>query len=426
MTIGKQKRVLIVFFETPPSNGASVQRYLSMYNSFVDAGYLVDVLSVHPSAYPTGNCDGGCAQQILQPGCFYMRPKALDVQRDLAFKGKYIGAMMTPDRWGLTWTFTAIHEANKYLQNGVTPDIVWSSAPIPSVHLVANYIAKKTNAWWVADYRDPMPYLHKSVPWYQRVSQEKIDRLVVKNADQITFATQESLDLYVSKLSSKNSSKDFIIEKCSVVPNGFVSENFHNAEEMVERDHLSPFLKTRFNVYYAGALYPGGRDPAPFLKAVARWNNESSGVKVQVLFQGSSDDCLSHIDLNIDGLLGEVHILPKVSFDLSLVRMLSADALLLIQGSVFNRQIPGKLYEYFYSDTPILLATPKDSATARASIELTEYGVLQGETTEELYECLKTAILTEFPSRRQLVKKYDRKEIGKTAVENISLSRYKP
>ena len=50
--------------------------------------------------------------------------------------------------------------------------------------------------------------------------------------------------------------------------------------------------------------------------------------------------------------------------------MQSVDALLVLQGEIFNNQIPGKVYEYVRSKRPIIALTHKDGATAKLCHEV--------------------------------------------------------
>ena len=94
----KQRRVLMVVFEFPPSNGASVQRILSVYKGYLNAGYIVDVLTVHPFAYE--NVQPMSSDLLPEnPHGQIMRVPALDALLQISVKGKHIGSLAYPDRW---------------------------------------------------------------------------------------------------------------------------------------------------------------------------------------------------------------------------------------------------------------------------------------------------------------------------------------
>lgn len=66
-------------------------------------------------------------------------------------------------------------------------------------------------------------------------------------------------------------------------------------------------------------------------------------------------------ELNISEL---VDVLPVISYRDSLSEMLNANALLLLQGELFNNQVPSKLYDYIRARKPVVANTPSNSATA--------------------------------------------------------------
>lgn len=372
-----QKRVLMIAFEFPPSNGASVQRTLSIYNAFAESGWQVDVLSVNTKAYADGNTDGGVEFQPEDLHGALLRPMAYDVQRDFAWRGKYIGCLMSPDRWGLTWVPTAVRALKKHIKTHGVPDIVWSTSPIASVHAVGYFAQKLTGSPWIADYRDPMPYLHRKLPIYQEKPQRWIDHKVLQHASALTFATEDMMGMYDAHypLSQK---------RCMVIRNGFLQSNFDKADGLAPP--VDMFRNDRFSLYYSGVLYPTGRCPKDVFLAVKRWNSEHPEQKVELVFQGVSEPEMYIQQARDIGVDDDVRFLPKTTYLQSLKNMQSADALLLIQDAQFNNQIPGKVYEYLNTTLPILIKSPQGSATAKQAIPFP--GVFIAENGEFIYSAL--------------------------------------
>ncbi|MDC2890018.1 hypothetical protein [Psychrosphaera algicola] len=108
----KQKTILMVVFEFPPSNGASVPRIESFYRYLKQWGWNVVVLTATDRAYSKiDRTYTDAADDKIY------RANAYDVQRDLSYKGKYLSIMETPDRWGLTWIPAALKTGKKLLKN---------------------------------------------------------------------------------------------------------------------------------------------------------------------------------------------------------------------------------------------------------------------------------------------------------------------
>lgn len=371
-----KKRILMVAFEFPPSNGASVQRILSFYRHFIESGWDVDVLTVDPSAY-ANTSEGSELELPVSENGHWIRPRAYDVQRDLAWRGKYIGSMMTPDRWGLTWIPNALIAIGKHIKEH-KPDVIWSSAPIPSTHYIAGKIASKTGVPWVADYRDPMPYLHRPQTKWLNWVHKKIDSMVINNAAHLTYATEGNQGLYIDEF------KDVDVNgKSEVIANGFSEMNFQNLPSPLPENKI--FDKDCFSLYYAGVLYPDGRDPVPLFKALSKAIKES-GTNVEIVFQGAGNGACFDGVLNELELTENVKFIDGVPFEQALCNMCQADALLLIQDEKFNNQVPGKVYEYLRTNNALFLKTPSISATCQ---ETNGYdNVWNGYSEEELYLAL--------------------------------------
>jgi hypothetical protein len=189
-----KKRVLMVVFEFTPSNGASVQRILSVYRGYLEAGYIVDVLTAMPMAYEnTQPVTEGLLPE--NPKGKIIRALALDALTHLAYRGKYISWMAYPDRWGRTWIPAATMLGKRHVEK-YPPDIIWSSSPTPSPHVIARSLQEKTGAKWIADYRDPMTHLQRKLPDTMGKMLQKIDAATVTYADILTFATEEVAQMY--------------------------------------------------------------------------------------------------------------------------------------------------------------------------------------------------------------------------------------
>jgi len=390
-----KKRILMVAFEFPPSNGASVQRIISFYRQFIESGWDVDVLTVDPRAYANISEGSELGLPMSENG-HWIRPRAYDVQRDLAWRGKYIGSMMTPDRWGLTWIPNALMAINKHVKEH-KPDVVWSSAPIPSTHYIAGKIAGKIGVPWVADYRDPMPYLHRPQTKWLNWVHKKIDSMVVGGATHLTYATEGNQGLYIDEFSNTD-----VKSKSEVIANGFSEMNFQNLPSPLPENKI--FDNNCFSLYYAGVLYPDGRDPLPLFKALSKAIKDS-GTNVEIVFQGAGDGASFDDEINKLGLKESVKFVDGVPFEQALCNMCQADALLLIQDEKFNNQVPGKVYEYLRTNNAVFLKTPSNSATCK---ETNGYdNVWHGYSEEELYQALCDMISNYNESGKNLSSKRD-------------------
>jgi glycosyltransferase involved in cell wall biosynthesis len=376
--VNVSKTLLMVAFEFPPSNGASVPRTDSFYRYLKQWGWKVIVLTAKSHAYV--NIDNTYKDNTDD---LIYRTTAFDVQRQLSFQGKYLEVIATPDRWGLTWIPSAIIKGRQLVKK-YRPDVIWSSSPIPSTHYIANKLATKGAIPWVADYRDPFHYMNGSAGQWLDKFHKRIDQTTLKNAAHLTFATSAVKDLYQSRY------KDLISEKSTVIENGFDEANFHKLEHL--EDKATPFADTKFTLYYCGVLYPNGRDPIPIFKAISALQDQGiiNRNNFELIFQGAGDGHEFTDTINKLKLQELIKFIEPVPFIKALNNMIHADALLLIQDGRFNKQIPGKVYEYLRTQKPLLMKADPKGETAKLAMQFPEVEVAY--TPESITKCLTQLI----------------------------------
>jgi len=394
------KTILMIAFEFPPSNGASVPRIESFYRYLKAWGWKVIVLTAKPHAYVNkDNTYTDSTDDLI------FRTTALDVQRQLSFKGKYLEVMATPDRWGLTWIPSAIMKGHKLIKK-YQPDVIWSSSPIPSTHFIANKLAKKANIPWVADYRDPFHYMNGTAGKWLDKFHKRIDQTTLNNASHITFATSAVRDLYEQQY------QEVITKKNTVIENGYDEANFEKLTTL--KNKATPFSEQKFSLYYSGVLYANGRDPVPVFKALSALKTlgHISNDDFELVFQGTGNgedfnDLIS--ELNIQNM---VKFISPVPFLNALNNMTNADALLLIQDKRFNKQIPGKIYEYLRTNKPLLVKADTNGETYKLATQFQNVQV--GNTTEEIQSSVLTLILKDKIISERNLDNYNRK--GKAKI----------
>ena len=400
------KTLLMIAFEFPPSNGASVPRIESFYRYLKQWGWRVVVLTASPKAYQRIDNSYQDAKEDL-----IYRAMALDVPRHLSIKGKYLSSMEMPDRWGLTWIPCALVKGKKLLKQ-YKPDVIWSSSPIPSTHYIAQKLSSEGNIPWVADYRDPFHYMNGSAGKRLDKQHKKIDSQTLKHASKLTFVTQQVRDLYCKEYG------ELVSEKSMVIENGFDESNFKKLAELPAME--SPFSPNKFSLYYSGVLYAHGRDPKPIFNALAFLQHEGkiNEDNFELVFQGAGDGQDFHQTLNELGIIHLVKFISPVPFINALSNMMACDALLLIQDERFNKQIPGKLYEYFRSQKPVLVKAHQDGATYKLATE--HEGIFAGYTADELEDAL--ALLLERPNSftKRDVAAYSREHKSRQLLELLN------
>jgi glycosyltransferase involved in cell wall biosynthesis len=347
------KTILMVAFDFPPSNAASVQRTLKFFEYLNEFGWTTVLLTAKPLAYPLVDSN---FKPTLKNNQFIYRATALDVQKHLSIRGKHLSWMKTPDRWG-TWIPFATRLGKKIIDEH-KPDIIWSTAPTPSANVIANKLAKYSKKPWVADYRDPASHINtNNGSWLNKIH-KKIDDITFARADKLTFATEAAQNLYKTHYDNH--------EKFHVIENGYDENNFTLAGSL-SKTHNNIFNEDKFSLYYAGGLYSDGRDPLPLFEAISLMKKQGilNEGNFELIFQGAGEGTEFSERLKQLEIKSLVSFISPTSFLLALVNMTRADALLIIQDSRFNLQIPGKIFEYLRTGRPLLLKTDKEGATAK-------------------------------------------------------------
>jgi glycosyltransferase involved in cell wall biosynthesis len=347
------KKVLIIAFFMPPCRSAGVQRTLKLSEGLKEHGLQPIILTAKEYAYHEIESSQEIPENLL---AHTYRAAALDLHRHLSIKGRYFEWMGAIDRWS-SWIPSALIKGIQLIRQN-RPDVIWSSTPTPSANIIAYVLSRKFDIPWVADYRDPFSYHHFPTAPLKAKVLKKIDRMTASHARKLVFVSKRIENLYRATFYTVEQEKFLTIE------NGFDSEKWEKALSIT--DFSPPFSKNKYTLLYSGILYPNGRDPTPLFSALSLLKSEGiiDSEGFELIFQGSGT---AESYMNVMSKLNMADLVKftdSVTYFESLVSMYQADALLLIQGSPFDLQIPAKVYDYIYTRKPLVAVTPKNSATA--------------------------------------------------------------
>jgi hypothetical protein len=342
----------MVAFHYPPMRGSSgLQRSLTFANELPHFGWETRVLTAHPRAYPETSAD---QLADVAPGVRVLRAPAWDAARHFAVRGAYPRALALPDRWR-SWATCAVPRARWEMRRW-RPDVIWSTFPIPSAHVIARRLSRATGIPWVADLRDSMT--EDAYPIEPRVREAylRIEREVARHAAAVVFTAPSTLRMYDARYPGART--DF----WRVIGNGYDERKFREAEARAPAH--GPRGPQRW--LHSGLLDPVDRDPVAFFDAVASLRRAHVLVpeRVQIVLRASGHDAHYARQLAERGIDDVVRLEPAIPYADALAEMLSADALLLFQAANCNHQIPAKLYEYFRARRPVLCLTDPAGDTA--------------------------------------------------------------
>jgi hypothetical protein len=346
------RAVLMIAFHVPPwAAGSGHLRTLGFARHLPAAGWQPFILSARAGAYPiTAPVEDG----IIPEGCPVHRVLALDARRHLGIGGKYPAFLAQPDRW-ISWYPAAVIQGLRLIRRHRIAAI-WSTYPIMTAHCIARSLSRMSGLPWIADFRDPVASSIEPSSAYLAASQRRWEGRVLRDAAQTVFTTESALEAYAQRYPEASENN-----RLSVIPNGYEESLL---EDLPPRENSKPVGP--LTLLHSGVLYRDGRDPVPFLTALARLKVkgaiDASNLKVVLRACGSYAMYADEVQrLDIADL---VELPRRVSNREALVEQANADGLLLFQGEKYDRQIPAKVYEYLRIGRPIFALVGDQGDTA--------------------------------------------------------------
>lgn len=370
------KKVLIFTYYWPPAGGVAVQRWLKFSKYLPEFGWEPIVVTVENGSYPY--FDESLLKEIspslrvyrtktFEPFELYnllrgKRGKSLPVvavgskQKKSFFQklSEYIRAnFFIPDaRKG--WVPYAIKQAEEILSNEKI-DVIITTGPPHSAHLIGLKLKEKFGIKWVADFRDPWTeiFYNDMLPRTQTAKQEDkaFETKVLQTADLVTVISP-----------GMKSEFEKAARKIEVVFNGYDEEDFQNSESRTGNPEA-------FTIRYVGNLM-SSQNIEIFWKLINKLRSNKPEIRIE--FIGRVDDVVKE-SISKNGLLDCVSYLEFVDHKRAIRLMQEADLLLFVIPDVKDNELilTGKLFEYLASKSEIISFGP---ITGNASAILNECG----------------------------------------------------
>ena len=346
----------MIAYHFPPLAGSSgIQRTLRFVQHLPSLGWQPLVLSANPRAYE--KISGDLLTDVPE-GTVVRRAFALDTARHLQLGGRYLGWMARPDRW-VSWKFAAIRAGRKMIDE-FQPDVIWSTYPIATAHVIAFALHHQTGIPWIADFRDPMA--HAGYPADPRTwrSYEAIEEDAVARARYSVFTTPSAAHMYQTRYPAA-------CERIVVLENGYDEESFAAvAPPPSDKFRAVDSRKRPLLLLHSGIVYPSERDPTQLFVALGRLKNEGVLVPtdLRIRFRACVHDEFLQELAEAHDAQDFIELCPAIPYREALAEMMAVDALLVMQASNCNAQIPAKIYEYLRAGKPILALTDPAGDTA--------------------------------------------------------------
>lgn len=345
----------------PPLGLSGVQRTLKFAKYLPQFGWRPTVLTVTPTGY---YAQDPTLLDELPPGVRIERVGSLDpnvlfrkrgtvrlpneaVRRTLSFASDLL---FIPDN-KIGWRRKAVARASELFAKERF-QVVFSTAPPFTDHLVGLDLREKFNVPLVVDYRDPWrDYPHKSfpTPWHAWRN-TRLEKRVLKRASGIVVTNRRVKELMIKRY------KFLEYNDITILPQGYDPADFGPATAPAAPGAGAGRNDGKFRITHAGVFY-GGPGPRKMLEAIAR-------------LRAADTEAFAAIELHLVGVLQAEYarLIAKLGLGekvkvrgylghLDCVREIrSSDVLWLTLDN--DRQSPGKLYEYLGARKPILASVP--------------------------------------------------------------------
>lgn len=373
-----KRRALMVAFHFPPQAGSSgILRTLNFVKYLPRHGWATSVLAATSSAFEEQRND---LVASIPSQTVVVRATALDAARHLSIKGKYPRVFALPDRWS-TWWLPAVWTGMKEIRRA-RPQLIWSTYPISTAHLIGGTLARLSGIPWVADFRDPMVSLDYPADKLQRRLWTRLEGSVLRRATACVFTTASAAQAYQRRYPEQAA-------KCHVIENGYDEEAF----EQVEPSREGVADDTLF-LLHSGLIYPKDRDPSTFFAAVRQLIDEKhlDQRRLCIRFRAPHHGVEVMACAEQYGLTDCVEVAPPVSYHRAIAEMMGSDLLLVFQGSNFNTQIPAKIYEYLRAGCAVLAVVDPAGGTSAQLAQFDGVQIADIASSEAIHTALLSAL----------------------------------
>lgn len=351
----------MVAYHMPPLAGSSgIQRTLRFVQDLPRFGWQPLVLSASPRAYLRTSAD---LMADIPRGTVVRRAFALDAARHLSIAGWYPGILARPDRWS-SWRYAGVLNGLRMIRE-FAPDVIWSTYPIATAHLIAAELHRRSAIPWVADFRDPMAQDgHPPDPatWQQY---SEIEQRALQHAGYSMFTTPSAARMYRERYPA-------FADRVVLLENGFDEQSFVAAEQALRESASGPLNAGTITLLHSGIVYPQERDPTQLFVALRKLQDVGrfADRPLVIRFRAPVHNELLHRLAAEHGVRARIDVCPPIPYRDALVEMLRADALLVLQAANCNEQVPAKIYEYLRARRPMICLSDPRGDTAGVLAQL--------------------------------------------------------
>lgn len=386
------KRVLIISYYWPPSGGSGVQRWVKFAKFLPEYGWKPVIYT--PENPDLTIYDHSLMEEVSEEAEIVRRRifEPYRVLRALGGRRKYSAekhsnapdAVVTPINsqkksflqnmvlWirgnffipdpRCLWILPSAGFLKKYLREHPV-DIIVSTGPPHSMHLIARRVALATGIPWVADFRDPWTkmfyFKHLKLTALSRRIHCRLEKKVLDDATVVVSVTPRVQEEFRSMTSTP----------VELITNGYDEADFANALEVlgVSEQEFGSENDIRFTIVHTGVFASDG-NPETLWKVLAKIAGDCPEFreKLQIRLVGKTDIQIVE-SIEAAGLGRNTENLGYVSHETAVLEQCKASVLILPlrKEPEYKSVLPGKLFEYLASRRPVIGIGDPDSVMAK-------------------------------------------------------------
>ena len=366
------KRVLVITYYWPPAGGSGVQRWVKFSKYLPSEGWQPVIYTPENPEMQSEDSSLGAdvppqAEVIRRPiteiYSLYRRLTGKSASRSQvnmvnAQKKSLAGRLMmwargkffVPDP-RVSWVRPSVKFLKKYLREHPV-DVIVSTGPPHSMHLIAQTVSLATGIPWISDFRDPwtkifyFKHLHLSSRTVRK--HERLEKSVLDGSTAV---------IAVSPLVQEEF-REMTSSPVELITNGFDPEDYAGAKESD---------KEFFTICHTGQFAADG-NPDVLWKVLAgkAAEDDKFAKKLRIRLAGVSDEAVLS-SIREAGLGENLVDLGYVDHGTAVREQCGASVLILPlrKEPEYRATLPGKLFEYLGAGRPILGIGQTDGAMAR-------------------------------------------------------------
>jgi hypothetical protein len=364
------KKVLIITYYWPPSGGSPVLRWLKFVKYLPEFGWQPIIFTPEnptPQAFDESlvkdipeiartvrykisepaNLFGLKKPGKVQPTGFISEGKKKSLLKEAMIWIR--GNFFIPDA-RMLWIAPAAKQILKLIKQEPV-DVIISTGPPHSMHLIASRVKRKSNIPWIADFRDPWT----KIDFYNEL---KLTNRADRKHHELEMKVLHEADRVITV--GPTMTKEFEEMGCnhvSTITNGFDADMIAGSSVKVPE---------KFTILHVGSM-PGSRNPENLWPVLSMLCNENSDFtqKLEIKLIGRVDFSIIS-DIRKYSLEKYLQRIEQVSNKEALEQMQKACLLLLVVNNTHNSKgiLTNKFFEYLSAGRPIFAIGPTDGDIA--------------------------------------------------------------